>query len=35
MLLSVAADVGLKLRETNTLRQSTDNLRSNSVSEAS
>jgi hypothetical protein len=27
MLSSVEADVGLKLRETNTLRQSTDNLR--------
>jgi hypothetical protein len=34
MLSSVAADIGLKLRETNTLRQSTDNLRSSSVSEA-
>jgi hypothetical protein len=35
MLSSVAADVGLKLQETNTLRQSTDNLRSSSVYEAS
>jgi hypothetical protein len=35
MLSSVAADIDLKLRETNTIRQITDNLRSSSVSEAS
>jgi hypothetical protein len=35
MLSSVVADVNLKLRETNTLRESTDNLRSSLVSEAS
>jgi hypothetical protein len=34
ILSRVVADVGLKLRETNILRQSTDNLRSSSVSEA-
>jgi hypothetical protein len=33
MLSSVAADVSLKLRETNTHRQSTDNLRFGSVLE--
>jgi hypothetical protein len=33
MLSSVAADIGLKLWETNTFRQSTNNLRSGSVSE--
>jgi hypothetical protein len=33
MLSSVAAYVSLKLRETNTLRQSTDNLCSGFISE--
>jgi hypothetical protein len=33
MLSLVAADIGVKLQETNALRQSTDDLRSSPVSE--
>jgi hypothetical protein len=33
MLSSVVADIGLKLRKTNTLQQSTDNLRLGLVSD--
>ena len=35
MLSSVAANVSFKLRKTNTLRQSADNLRTGAVSKAS
>jgi hypothetical protein len=35
MLSSVATDVSFKLQKTNTLRQSADNLRSSSISDAS
>ena len=35
MLSSVATDVGFKLQETNTLRQSADNFCSSSISNAS